>query len=124
VREAVSGRLEHLRAAGKIGSSLNAEVDLYCGPDLLQDLQKLEDELRFVFISSYATVHPLDQKPEAAHPVEELDDLLIEVRPSAHVKCERCWHQREDVGSDAAHPGLCSRCAGNITGHPEPRSHA
>ena len=36
VREAVGKRLEQLRADGVIGSSLDAEVDLYCSPELLQ----------------------------------------------------------------------------------------
>ena len=41
VREAVSKRLEELRVAGEIGSSLDAEVDLYCGSELYQQLELL-----------------------------------------------------------------------------------
>ena len=48
----------------------------------------------------------------------------IAVVPSAHAKCERCWHWRADVGSDPAHPGLCARCVANLFGAGEPRSYA
>ena len=37
-----------------IGSSLDAEVDLYVDGALLEQLQRLSDELRFVLITSYA----------------------------------------------------------------------
>ena len=46
----------------------------------------------------------------------------IQVTPSAHKKCERCWHYREDVGHDAAHPELCGRCTSNLHGVGEARS--
>ena len=124
VREQVSKLLEQLRVAGEIGSPLNAEVDLFCDGGLLADLQKLDDELRFVFITSYATVHPAADAPADAVKAEGLEGLSILARASGHSKCERCWHQREDVGSDAGHPTLCARCAGNISGKPESRSHA
>ena len=49
-------------------------------------------------------------------------DVLV--TPSAHKKCERCWHYRADVGADAAHPDLCGRCVSNTTGSGESRTHA
>ena len=51
-------------------------------------------------------------------------ELTAEVRPSAHPKCGRCWHYRPDVGSIAAHPGLCGRCVANLEGAGEARVHA
>jgi isoleucyl-tRNA synthetase len=48
----------------------------------------------------------------------------IKVAPSPHAKCERCWHYRADVGSDAAHPEICGRCVANLHGNGEPRVHA
>jgi len=124
VREQVSKELEKARVAGVIGSSLNAEVDLYCSTELLDLLRQLEDELRFVLITSYARVHELSAAPNDAVAAEELEGLRIAVNASAYKKCERCWHQREDIGSDPEHPTLCGRCAGNVSGKPEPRSHA
>ncbi len=123
VRDAVSRELEKLRVAGAIGSSLDAEVDLYCEPGLLDQLRKLDDELRFVFISSYARVHPVKERPPES--VETgIKGLYLRVSPSDHKKCVRCWHHREDVGSDSDHPLLCRRCVENVTGKGEIRSYA
>ncbi len=47
--------------------------------------------------------------------------LRIDVAPSSATKCERCWHYRDDVGSDAAHPTICGRCASNLFGAGEVR---
>jgi isoleucyl-tRNA synthetase len=48
----------------------------------------------------------------------------ISATPSPHDKCGRCWHWREDVGSDAAHPELCGRCVSNLHGAGEAREFA
>jgi isoleucyl-tRNA synthetase len=125
VREAVSKELEKLRVAGGIGSSLDAEVDLYCDEPLLVDLNRLEDELRFFLITSYARVHPLAEQPDWAETAEVAGQTLgIAVSPSGHAKCCRCWHHREDVGSHADHPGLCGRCVDNVAGAGEQRRFA
>jgi isoleucyl-tRNA synthetase len=47
--------------------------------------------------------------------------LSVIVSPSKATKCERCWHYREDVGSDAAHPTICGRCVSNLHGAGETR---
>ncbi len=123
VRQAVSRELERLRVAGGIGSGLNAEVDLYCEPKLRETLSRLDDELRFVFICSDARVHALDGRTPNA--VETLvKGLYVQVAPSAHTKCARCWHQRPDVGSHPEHPLICGRCVTNITTAGETRSYA
>ena len=123
VRGAVSRELERLRVAGGIGSALNAEVDLYCEPKLHETLVRLGHELRFVFICSEARVHALDERPTNAieTPVK---GLSVQVAPSAHAKCARCWHQRPDVGSHPEHPLICGRCVQNIGGAGETRSYA
>ncbi|BAU47696.1 isoleucyl-tRNA synthetase [Sulfurifustis variabilis] len=120
VRQAVSKEFEKLRVAGGIGSPLDAEVDLYCADELLAPLRVPGDELRFVFISSYARVHPLAGRTERA--VEtEMPGLYVEVAPSAHPKCIRCWHHREDVGAHPEHPLICGRCVENVAGAGENR---
>jgi isoleucyl-tRNA synthetase len=48
----------------------------------------------------------------------------VTVTPSAHPKCERCWHYRADVGRAPAHPTICGRCVENLEGPGEARSHA
>ncbi len=114
VREMVSRELEQLRVAGGIGSSLDAEVDLYCAPEIKTALDALGDELRFVFITSYARVHDLEGRGDEAA-ATEMEGLYVAVAASAHDKCIRCWHHREDVGSNAEHPQICGRCVENVT---------
>jgi isoleucyl-tRNA synthetase len=123
VREAVSKELEVLRIRNAIGSSLDAEVELYCSPAVLARLSPLEDELRYVFITSYATVLP--ESPEHADKLPtEIDGLELRLRASAKTKCVRCWHHRHDVGINPDHPELCGRCVENVEGAGETRLYA
>ncbi|HET7176488.1 MAG TPA: isoleucine--tRNA ligase [Gammaproteobacteria bacterium] len=124
VREAVRKELEKLRVAGAIGSSLDAEVDLYCEPELMQALGSLGDELRFALLTSYARVHGDEPRPKDAVAGEEAAGLWLKVQASKHLKCVRCWHHREDVGADKKHPELCSRCVTNVDGPGETRRFA
>ena len=118
IRDAVNRQLERLRVAGDIGSSLDAEVDLYVSAADAALLGTLGDELRFVLICSYARVHPADTRPDGA---AEDDGLWIAASASEHAKCVRCWHHREDVGTHAEHPELCGRCVQNVAGPGETR---
>ncbi|MDO8703489.1 MAG: class I tRNA ligase family protein, partial [Sulfuricaulis sp.] len=123
VRQAVAKELEKLRVAGAIGSGLDAEVDLYGDDSWQERLRRLGDELRFVFITSYARVHGLDEKTSGV--VEtEIKGLYVRVAPSAYPKCIRCWHHREDVGANMEHPQICGRCVQNVAGSGETRSYA
>ena len=123
VREAVSKELEKLRVAGGIGASLEAEVDLYCDEELLPALSRLEDELRFALIVSYARVHPVTARPEDS--VQSgMPGLWVKVTASSYQKCGRCWHLRADVGEYAQHPTLCGRCVDNVDGAGEARRYA
>ncbi len=125
VREAVSKQLEKLRVDGAIGSPRDAEGDLYADEDTRALLTAIEDELRFVLITSYARVHPLEDCPQDAVDgnVPGLN-FRVRVTPSSHAKCIRCWHHREDVGSNPEHPEICGRCVENITGSGELRRFA
>jgi isoleucyl-tRNA synthetase len=126
LREATGRELEKLRVAGEIGASLDAEIDLYCEDDLYQTLAALGDELRFALITSYARLHRAGERPADAVAATLGDgaEIWIAVKASAHAKCGRCWHRREDVGRDAGHPELCGRCVANIAGEGEVRRHA
>jgi isoleucyl-tRNA synthetase len=123
VKTAVAKQLEAMRKAGAIGSSLDAEVTLYCDDTLRTVLDHLQDELRFALITSYASV-----APAAAAPVDAVDTdvegLKLRASASTHAKCPRCWHHREDVGSHADHPELCGRCVDNVDGEGETRQFA
>jgi isoleucyl-tRNA synthetase len=117
VRDAVSKELEQLRVAGGIGSSLAAEVNLYCGAEIYKRLMTLEDELRFVLITSSANVYRDTEKTDDAVHVKLENG-------SAFNKCTRCWHHREDVGVVTEHPELCGRCVINVDGDGESRQFA
>ena len=114
VRAEVTKAMEALREAGKIGSSLQAEVVLRAAGEHHALLAALGDDLRFVLICSKTTLVEV-----AAAEAEG-----VEASPTAHAKCARCWHWREDVGHDAAHPELCGRCTSNLFGAGEAREFA
>jgi isoleucyl-tRNA synthetase len=126
VREAVGKELEKLREQNKIGSSLNAEIELYCNSELYEALEKLEDELCFVLITSYARIHRIDTALPADAVVYPLrkGDLGIKAVSSTYQKCVRCWHHRHDVGQNPDHPQLCGRCVVNVMGEGEQRKYA
>jgi len=113
VRAEVARVLEDLRSAGKIGSSLQAEVSLRAAPETYDLLASLGEDLKFVFICSKVTLEKLGA-----------GDTVIAATPSAHAKCGRCWHWREDVGHDAEHPELCGRCSSTLFGSGEAREFA
>ena len=123
VKTAVNKELENQRNAKVIGGNLQAEVTLYADAALAADLARLGDELRFVLITSYATVAPLEQAGSDAV-ATELAGLKLRVLKSEHGKCVRCWHFREDVGSHAGHEEVCGRCVDNVAGSGEVRRHA
>jgi isoleucyl-tRNA synthetase len=106
LRTPVRKEIEELRAAGKVGSSLQAEVEFHAEGDDYQLLRSLGEDLKFVMLTSAAHVH--------RGPAE------VEVKASAHRKCERCWHYRADVNDEA----LCGRCQLNLNGPGERRTHA
>jgi isoleucyl-tRNA synthetase len=110
LREFVSKRLEEKREQKQIGSSLAAELDIEASGKVYDSLARMGDELRFVFITSRATVHRVDGSP-----------VTVTVTPSTHLKCERCWHWRADVNADPKHPMLCGRCVLNLYGAGERR---
>ncbi len=109
LRDVVNKEIEALRAAGGLGSSLQANVTLTAAPEDHALLEALGDDLRFVLITSVAELRAGDA-------------LSIAVTPSAARKCERCWHWRDDVGHDALHPALCGRCTSNLYGAGEART--
>src|SRR6202521_562513 len=119
----VARDLERLRAAGAIGSSLEAEVWVYAPAASAARFEALRDELRFLLITSQAHVVETDTPAASTVPTSE-PGVWIEVKPSTEPKCVRCWHLRSDVGSDPRHPELCARCVVNIDGPGEERRFA
>jgi isoleucyl-tRNA synthetase len=119
----VGRELERLRAAGAIGAPLEAEVTLYATESQAARYAAVQDELRFVLITSQARISPTDTPQGDAVP-SSAEGVWIEVKPSTQQKCVRCWHLRSDVGSDPRHPELCARCVVNVEGPGEERKFA
>ena len=111
VREAVTAAIEPLRADKSVGSSLQAEVAVTAPDTLAGYLKALGEELRFALLVSEVSV-------------AKGDELTVAAKVSGGEKCERCWHYTDDVGSVAAHPTLCARCAENVSGKGETRHYA
>jgi isoleucyl-tRNA synthetase len=111
LRDAVNKDIETLRADGKVGSSLQANVVLEVPAEDHALLAGLGEDLKFVFITS-------------AIEVAAASAVSTKVTPSTDAKCERCWHYRADVGHDPAHPTICGRCTSNLFGAGEERKFA
>ena len=122
VRTEVNKALEAARRDNQIGGTLEAEATLFADGTLAELLAKLEDELRFVILTSKAELKPLAEATNAQ--ATELEALKVSVVATAAEKCERCWHHSETVGSNENHPSLCGRCVINVDGEGEERRYA
>jgi isoleucyl-tRNA synthetase len=117
VRNEVNKVIEKSRISGELGSSLEAEVELYVKEDsqLYKILSALKDELRFVLITS-------DVKLLISKPLKQVfftinaEELGINVISTVgkKTKCARCWHRRSDVGKAPEYPEICLRCVENL----------
>jgi len=123
VRSAVAKQLEVLRQEGTIKGSLTAEVILYADESLYKAIASLEEELRFVLITSVATVLPLAEKVDNAV-ASELEGLYVLAIATAKTKCARCWHHSDEVGKQTEDKELCNRCITNVYKEGESRRFA
>ncbi|MET4568190.1 isoleucine--tRNA ligase [Rhodanobacter soli] len=122
IRDSASRVLEGMRKAERIGAALEAKLVVHADAALQSRYADVADELRFFFITSDFTLAPSTPRAEDAVKVE-LDgaEAWVSADVSSAAKCVRCWHRRDDVGSHAEHPELCSRCVSNVEGPGEDR---
>ena len=120
VRDATSKELESLRNDGKIKGGLTAEVTLYAEEELFSQLEKLGDELKFILITSRANLLPAADQPTDAI-ATSVTGLSLVLAASEHSRCDRCWHQTDEVGQNETHPELCNRCIDNVDSDGEQR---
>ena len=113
VRALANKAIEEKRGLGEVGSSLQAEITITLDSPAYDSVARMEDALRFVFITSQAKVEK-----------QSGSGLTFKVSASKHAKCDRCWHYREEVGASAEHPTICGRCVSNLFGEGEKRTHA
>lgn len=128
VKETVNKAYEIARTDKVINANLSADVTVFAPDGTVQSLNKLGDELKFVFISSQASVKPFAEKPSDVTYTDEATDsnnqVAVVVKPATGEKCIRCWHIREDIGINPAHPEICGRCVENVEGQGEVRHYA
>ncbi len=121
-KEAINKVIEDQRNQGNVKGSLEADIQVYADGSLRESLAKLGDELRFVTITSKATLGSLNQANGAEDSL--MEGLKVSLQRSSAEKCVRCWHFIGDVGSDEQHPQVCGRCVSNISGAGEARHYA
>lgn len=119
IKSCVDKSIETLRKNNDVGSSLDVQTTLYAEPKLFEQLSLLGDELRFVFITSYAHLKPIKKAPKNV--AESLEGLKIISMPCPFNRCERSWHRREEVGTNPQYPDLDSRSILNAYGEGESR---
>ena len=101
IKEQVNQAIETLRNENKLKGSLDAIVKISAKDQDKKILDKFNDELHFLFITSEAKT--IKGKK-----------LEIEISSSKHEKCIRCWHKDVSVGTDKKHNEICNRCIENI----------
>jgi len=109
IRSEVTKAIEIERAVGNVGSSLQAELKIKLAHPDFDLLNSLGNDLRFVTITSSATIEKISA------------GLEVVVHASQFNKCIRCWHHTNDVGANHAYPELCGRCTSNLFGSGEHR---
>ncbi|MFW2177953.1 MULTISPECIES: isoleucine--tRNA ligase [unclassified Moraxella] len=115
VKEVVNKAFEQARTDKVINANLSANVTVFADDATLNVLNKLGNELKFVFISSQANLAPLANKANVTHEAETPNGTLaVAIAPADGEKCVRCWHITTDVGVDESHPEICGRCVTNL----------
>ncbi len=117
IRSEVNRHIEEARNNEIIGSSLDAKLEIYCKEDTRILLNKFSDELRFIFITSEASIKEFQEIGNKT----SFEDMRIIVTKTNHQKCVRCWHSRPEVGTIKGHESICARCLSNIEGDGEIR---
>ncbi len=117
LRNEVNRVLEQARNDKIIGAALEAELTIYANDIYAPLLAKLQNELRFVLLTSKAEVKPLADADVAEG---EVKGFAVKVVRSANHKCPRCWHYSDSKDAES----LCSRCDENVNGQGEVRQFA
>jgi isoleucyl-tRNA synthetase len=101
LRGVIGQAIERARQEKLIGNALEAAVVLHSDSAVTEKIDK--EELEEFFILSDLTIH---QAKEAS----------ASVTKTTYKKCARCWRHRAYVGTSKAHPDLCDRCEGVVSG--------
>ena len=95
LRARVQKQIEEARRDKLVGSSLECAVDIAADDADYAACTHLEDELRYVFITSSVTV------------TRTSGETTVAITPMALPKCDRCWHRCASVSPEQP---ICARC--------------
>jgi isoleucyl-tRNA synthetase len=110
--------VEELRQRGVVRQPLEAELVLYCRPELWAELEGALGSDELAAASSVSRVSfggAAEVAPPDAYQADVPEAMRIAGRRMAEPKCERCWRRQDSVGQDVRHPGLCARCVEYLT---------
>ena len=123
-KEVVNKAYEIARTDKVINANLMADVTVFADDNTLKSLEKLGNELKFVFISSVANIAPFANKTGVTFEQADDSQVAVSIKTAQGEKCVRCWHISSDVGANADHPEICTRCVENVVGNGEVRHYA
>jgi isoleucyl-tRNA synthetase len=105
VRKLMTGALEGARSEGKIGSSLQAVIEIYDPEGTLPPSMDWAE----IAITSGATALK-EKAPAHAYTLPEIPNMGVVVKLASGEKCQRCWKVLEEVGTATPEHQLCNRC--------------
>ncbi len=108
LRRVVTGALELERAAKRLGSSLQAAVELFVPEGLIDVLRGID--LAELCITSAGTVR-IGPVPGDAFTLPDVAGIGARVSAAPGERCERCWRVLPEVGQVPGYDDLCRRCA-------------
>ena len=107
IRNEIKKILEIQRKNKIIGSSLEAEIAIYCDGELFEFIKRSKEDLQNVLIVSGIEIF---ENGEGNYKSEEIENLSVSISHSKYKKCERCWTYSSTVGQDSLNPTICKRC--------------
>ena len=109
IRKVMTGALEVARASKQIGSSLQAQLEVFLTPSFKSFIEGVD--LAELSITSKVAVMETHILPEETLSLDEVPELGVRVKLASGEKCARCWKVLSEVGKVAAYPDLCHRCS-------------
>jgi len=104
VRSKVTEAIEPMRRSKEIGSSLEATVILSIEGAEVRSAVSSVDFAELCICAELVT-----RSFTGVRSIGPLGRVAVEVTPTAHAKCARCWRHRPEVGT-LPDPHLCDRC--------------
>ena len=99
IRKVVNAAIEVKRSNKDIGSSLEADVEVYLNEDYLKIAKDFD--LSENFITSKAVVKKLNKDTNDFFKLDDVENIKVLVKKADGIKCPRCWK---------IFPEPCSRC--------------